>query len=128
MINNISTKQIDFLSNIPKEILIDKKGRALYYKMDGLEINRVSNFIYNINEGEVLLIIPFITHSNHIKDPYICLSSQFLLVNKSDPILLYRFLSEQLNIAYEDYKINHEKLVFNMYFKYKKVGLSYKEF
>lgn len=125
---NLSTKQIDFISNIPKEILIDKRGRALYFKMIGLEINKISYFIYNISDNEVLLIIPFITVSNTIKDPYIFLSSQFLICNNSDPILIYRFLSEQLNTAYEHYQINHKSLSYNLYFKYKKVNLSYKEF
>jgi len=124
----LSIKQVDFISNVPKEIFIDKKGRALYFRMFGLDINFITNFIYNIKDNEVLLIIPFITITNTIKDPYICLSSQFLLCNNSDPILIYRFLSEQLNKAYEDYQINHENLAFNLYFKHKSVNLSYKEF
>jgi hypothetical protein len=127
-IENLCTKQIDFISNIPKEIYIDKRGQALYFKMFGLEINKINNFIYNISDNEVLLIIPFITKTNTIKDPYICLSSQFLLSNNSDPILIYRFLSEQLNKAYEDYMIDHDKLEYSLYFKHKKVNLTYKEF
>lgn len=113
-------KKIDFISNIPTEILIDKKDRALYFKMFGLEINKISNFICNIKDRKVLLIIPFITISNTIKDPYICLSSQFLLCNNSDPILIYRFLSEQLNTAFEHYKMDSENLGYHLYFKHKK--------
>jgi hypothetical protein len=94
----------------------------------GLEINRISNFICNIKDGEVLLIIPFITISNTIKDPYICLSSQFLLCNNSDPILIYRFLLEQLNTAFEDYKMDSENLGYHLYFKHKNVKISYREF
>lgn len=125
---NLCTKQIDFISNIPKEIYIDKKGQAYYFKMFGLEINKISNFINNIRDNETILIIPFITISNTIKDPYICLSSQFLICNNSDPILIYRFLCEQLNTAYSDYHINHEKLQYHLYFKHKRVELSYKKF
>jgi len=121
-------EQIDFISNIPKEISIDKRGRALYFRMLGLEINKLGNFICNIPDNEVLLIIPFITVSNTIKDPYICLSAQFLICNNSDPILIYRFLSEQLNTAYDDYQINQENLAFNLYFKHKIVRLTHKEF
>jgi hypothetical protein len=96
--------------------------------MFGLEINKITNFIYNISDNDVLLIIPFITISNTIKDPYICLSSQFLICNKSDPILIYKFLSEQLNTAYDDYLIDYKKLKYNLYLKHKRVNLSYKEF
>src|ERR1035438_6760113 len=128
ILKNLSTKQIDFISNIPKEILIDKKGRALYFRMFGLEINRIGNFIYNINDDDVLLIIPFITVSNNIKDPYINLSPQFLICNNSDPVLIYRFLVELLNTAYEDYNIDYSTLKFNLYFKHKIVKLSHKEF
>lgn len=124
----LTTKQIDFISNIPKEILIDKKGRALYFRMFGLEINKISNFIYNIKDDDVLLIIPFITVSNTIKDPYISLSSQFLICNNSDPILVYRFLVEQLNVAYEHYLIDYKNLKFNLYFKHKTVKISDREF
>lgn len=125
---NLSVKRIDFLSYIPKEILIDKKGQALYFKMEGLNINYISNFIYNIINNEVILIIPFITINNTIKDPYISLSPQFLLCKNSDPVLIYKYLSEQLNKAYEDYRIDHEDLTFNLYFKHKRVNLSHKEF
>jgi|SRR6267154_1837402 len=128
LIQNLTTKQIDFISNISRDIVIDKKGQAFYYKMFGLEINKISNFIYNIQDEEVYLIIPFITVSNSIKDPYICLSSQFLLSNNSDPILVYRFISEQLNIAYEHYQIDHQNLCYNLYLKHKRVKLFNKEF
>lgn len=124
----LCTKQIDFISNIPKEILIDKKGRALYFKMFGLEINKISNFIYNIKDDDVLLIIPFITVSNSIKDPYISLSSQFLICNNSDPILIYKFLVEQLNTAYDDYKMDYKNVNFNLYFKHKTVKISHREY
>jgi hypothetical protein len=128
IIKNFSTKQIDFISNIPREILIDKKGRSLYFRMFGLEINKISNFIYNIRDDDVLLIIPFITVSNNIKDPYISLSSQFLICNNSDPILIYRFLVEQLNTAYDDYKMDYKNVKFNLYFKHKIVEISHREF
>jgi hypothetical protein len=124
----LSTNHIDFISNTPTEIDIDKRGRAYYFRMFGLEINRISNFIYNIQDNDVILIIPFITISNTIKDPYICLSSQFLIGNKSDPILIYRFLTEQINTAFEQYQIDTKDLQYNLYFKHKKVELSYKEF
>jgi hypothetical protein len=96
--------------------------------MFGLEINKISNFIYNIKEDDVLLIIPFITVSNTIKDPYISLSSQFLICNNSDPILIYRFLVEQLNVAYEHYLIDYKNLNINLYFKHKTVKISHREF
>lgn len=125
---NLSTKQIDFISYIPKDIIIDKKGRALYFRMPKLEIKWISNFIYNIKDNEVILIIPFITHSNTIKDPYICLSSQFLITNNSDPILVYRFIDNQINTAFEQYNIDYEEISYNLYFKHKKVNLFFKEF
>lgn len=125
---NLSTKQIDFISGIPKEIDINKKGQTYYFRMFGLEINKISNFIYNIKDDDTILIIPFITISNTIKDPYISLSGQFLLCNNSDPILIYKFLSEQLNTAYEHYKIDHENLQYNLYFKHKKVTLHHHVF
>jgi len=125
---NLCTKQIDFISNIPREIIIDKRGRAFYFRMFGLEMNRIGNFIYGIPEDDILLIIPFISVSNSIKDPYIALSSQFLISNQSDPILIYKFISEQLDIAYRDYQIDEKNLAFSLYFKHKKVNLFYKEF
>jgi hypothetical protein len=92
--------------------------------MLGLEINQISNFIYNIPSGEVFLITPFISISNTIKDPYICLSSQFLVCNNSDPILIYKFIGDQLNTAYEDYKIDYKSIEYSLYFKYKKIKIS----
>src|SRR6266576_890098 len=113
IINNLketlSSQHIDFLSNVPKEIFINKK----------------SNFIYNIPTDEVFLIVPFITISNTIKDPYICLSSQFLVCKNSDPILIYNFIVDQLDTAYEDFKIDHENIEYSLYFKYKKVKISF---
>src|SRR6266576_3508455 len=125
IINNLkeklSSQHINFLSNNPKEIFINKKGNALYYKIFELEINKISNFIYNIPTDEVFLIVPFITISNTIKDPYICLSSQFLVCKNSDPILIYKFIINQLNTAYEDFKINHENIEYSYILNIKKL-------
>lgn len=125
---NLSRKTVDFLSNIPSEIFIDKKGRALYFRMPGLDINSISNFIYNIEKDDVILINPFLTANNNIKDPYICISRQFLLCHYSDPILIYSFLLNQIETCISQYNIESKELYLNLYFKHKKVSLSYKEF
>lgn len=94
--NNLSVNQISFVFDTSKNVNIDKKGKAYYYKMFGLNLDSIKNFVYNIRDNDVILINAFISTNCRYDYPNINLSKQFLITNKSSPVLLSNHLHEQI--------------------------------
>jgi hypothetical protein len=125
MINNFTTTKIDFLNNIDKSISIDKSARFHYLKIYTWEASNIAYFLKHIKYNDVYTVFPFISTSGLIKDPYLRLSDHFLVTNKSDPELIDRFLNEQwINT---DFNVECDKSL-NLYFKIKRVTVSYDSF
>jgi hypothetical protein len=76
----LCTKQIDFLKDLNKKILINQnKESRKYFKFEIFNVNEITNFINILNPLEIFLITPIISTSNSMKDPYVYLSPQFLI-------------------------------------------------
>jgi hypothetical protein len=52
------------------------------------------------------ILLPFISVNNRVTDPYLTLSRQILISKQSNPILIYNYLDERLNIAFSDFGID----------------------
>ena len=125
---NLSTKDISFLIDIDRNIEINKRNKAFYFKIFGLNLDQIQNFIYNIRDNDVLLIYPFISVSCKLSDPYLSLSRQFLITNKSNPTVIASYLYDQLEKCGNDFGFDLDDLDFYLIFKYKKVYLNDKTF
>lgn len=117
----ISTERVTFLVDISKNIEVNKIGKSYYQKMFKINLDRIKIFINNIEDNKIYLINPFISVKCSIDTPYLNLSRQFLLTNKSHPELIFNFLNEQIDIWLNDFDIEeinggHYFLVFK--FKY----------
>jgi hypothetical protein len=120
----LSTNNISFLINLDKTINIDKSGKSYYYKIYRIELNEIKNFVLNLKENEVYIVNPIISINCKHNDPYLTLSRQFLITNKSNPNLIYNYLMDQLEIASNDFQF-HDDYYF-LIFKYKKVQLDHR--
>jgi len=123
IINNISTRDISFVFEVNKKIDINKFDKPYYFEMFRIELDYITNFINNLRDNEVYLINPKIS-VNNTTNPYLTLSSQFLVTNKSNPELITNFLNFRLDMARDDFKFEVD--YYWLIFKYKKVELNYK--
>lgn len=86
---NITTTKITFLVDIDKTIDINKNNKAYYYKIIGINLDQIKNFLYNIRDHDVILINPFVSVTCTLNNPILTLSRQFLVTNKSSPNIIY---------------------------------------
>ena len=91
-------------------------------------MDQIQNFIYNIKDNDVFLIYPFISVSCLHTDPYINLSRQFLVTNKSNPRIIASYLYYQLENAGYNFEFAHDEFDFYLFLKYKKVYLNLNTF
>jgi len=123
IIKYISTRDISFVFEVNKKINIDKFDKPYYFEMFRIELDYITNFLNNLRENEVYLINPKIS-INNTSNPYLSLSNQFLVTNKSNPALIADFLNFRLEIARDDFKFDDD--YYWLIFKYKRVELNYK--
>jgi predicted nucleotide-binding protein (sugar kinase/HSP70/actin superfamily) len=115
---NITQNNITFLSDIDKKFEINKSEKYYYFNVFNYTPDHIYNFISQIRDNEIILIFPFLTTTEDLKDPYLRLSNQFLVNNQSNPALIARFLEDQWFTS-DFYNENDNQ--FFLYFKYKKV-------
>ena len=94
---NFTTSKIDFLNNLDKKYKIDQSEKYFYINLYGWNTIIINTFLSRIRSNDVYLIFPFITTTKRFDDPYLRLSSQFLVTNESNPKLISDFLEKQWN-------------------------------
>jgi hypothetical protein len=89
-----------------------------------IDLDLLTNFITNLNENEIYLINPVIfIHCKH-NDPYVTLSRQFLITNKSNPTFIEKYLLNQLFKFRDDFQFDDD--YYFLIFKYKSVILDHR--
>lgn len=123
----LSTNDISFLIDFDKTIEINKSGKSYYYASYTINLDGVTNFINNLEVDKIYLINALISVNKIIDSPYINLSRQFLITNKSNPYLIHDFLNKKLDQSCEEFgtdNINDNS--YYLIFKYKKVEFDYR--
>ena len=92
---NLSTKQITFLRDIHSSMNVDKTSGWRHHPFNGLSINEISSFIKLIGDDKVYLLIPFFVSSKSLSNARLRLSEPFLVNNKSNSVLITKFIMEQ---------------------------------
>lgn len=121
--NKITQHQITFLSDIDRKFTIDKSEKYYYYKLNNFNAENVLNFLLQIKDNEIYLVFPFLTTSYFATDPFLRLSSQFLVTNQSNHKLIAEFLEHQWDNS--SFIIEEGNSAF-LYFKHKKVNMELK--
>lgn len=122
LLKSTSNLKITFLSDINHCIDIQKQGRFKFYINFNFDIKLIQDFIDQLDEHEIYLMIPLISKFAKDNDPHIILSKQILVTKYSNYITINKFLMDQLDLCLEDY--NFDKIDnFFLIFKYKKVKI-----
>lgn len=122
----ISSKSITFLKDLDNRIIINKFGKYEYHKI--YEIRNQSKIQYFLNELEdncVYMIIPIISANDNSTEPFITLSRQILVTNKSNHLLIWNFINDKIIESIDLYEIKNLNSI--LIFKFKKVQIEFKE-
>jgi hypothetical protein len=87
--NIISMREISFLYEIDLKLKVNKNGPYKYFKSLIPEMEDVGNFINNLEENKIYVLIPFISINDKTIDPFMVLSQQILLTKKITILLYY---------------------------------------
>lgn len=123
----ISIKKITLLNEIDNKIKIIKTGEFKYYKNFCFELDNIWNFIHNLDKDRIYILIPFISVNNKPNEPYTILSKQILFTRQSNVNLLHYYISEKINIVYNQFGIVGLKEFF-IIFKYKSIEIDFKSY
>jgi uncharacterized protein (DUF2164 family) len=129
LIKYVCTVEINYLNSIDNKIKINKTGKYYYNQMFQINKNLINNFILNLNEDKLYVLIPLISISCKINYPYITLSRQIMISKYSNHNLITEFLNKQLNIYYDEIGIDKfDDNFYNLIFKYKSITFEEKTF
>jgi hypothetical protein len=120
---NLSTTNISFLKDVPSNLKVDTASGWRHHYFDDLSINEISSFIKLIKDDKIYLIIPMFKISKSLSNATLNLSEPFLINNKSNPMLITKFVVDQWNTSGFDLKLD---TLISFSFKFKRVWLTYK--
>jgi hypothetical protein len=124
MFDLISVKEITFLKDLDYRITINKNGKFCYYNCLELDSSNISKFLCKLEDNKVYSLIPFISANDKSDEPYIILSQSILITNKSNPLLISRYIYNKCIDTMKLYNIAELK-DFNVIFKYKSVEIDF---
>src|ERR1700746_4106452 len=101
----ISTDNISFLCDIDNSIKINKYGQYKYFNIFRNDSDSIINFISNLDDNKIYMIIPLISINKRIDDPYIILSRQILITKNSSTTTIFNFIDDKIVKMKELYNI-----------------------
>jgi len=114
--------KITFLKDVSKNIFIYKKGEYKYFQIPLIQFEGIENFLVNLDNDKLFILIPFISPYCNLNDPILVLSKQILITKNSNPRIVLEFLADQLDKAIIDFGFS-ELNKYYLVFKYKAVTL-----
>jgi hypothetical protein len=119
---NLTTKQITFLRNVPSDIKVDMTSGWRYHYFDG-SISELTSFINLIGDDKIYLLIPTFINGKSQSNAKLILSDPFLVNNKSNSVLIIKFILDQWKSS--GFNLKEDSLI-TFSFKFKRVWLTYK--
>jgi hypothetical protein len=95
MIMNLSTTQISFLRDVQPYINVDSKSGYRYRFFYEFDIFEIAKFIKLIEDDKIFMVIPQFAASKSLSQARLNLSEDFLVNNKSNPMLITKFILNQ---------------------------------
>lgn len=117
---DFSTNQISFLRDVHSSIKIDMISGWRYHQFDTFSVYEKSDFIKQIGDNKIYLLIPLFSTSKSLDKPTLNLSEPFLVDNKSNPGLITQFIYDQW--LGSGFGLRDASIIF----KFKRVWYSYK--
>jgi len=119
---NLTTNNISFLKDVHPSIKVDMTSGWRDHYFDGVSINEISSFLRLIGDDKIYLLIPLFSGSKSLSVSTLNLSEPFFVYNKSNPVLINRFIMDQWNTS--GFHTNNDTLIY-FSFRWKRVWFSY---
>ena len=123
LLKSTSNNQITLLKDINKIIKTDKNGKFSYFYIPNFQINEIKNFINKLEVDSLYTLIPMISIYGKDEEPYLILSKQILVTNYSNHLTISNFISNQLEIALNDFNFKLDRKYHFLIFKFKKINV-----
>lgn len=114
--------KITLLKDVSKNIIIYKKGEYKYFQIPLIQFEGITNFLLNLDNDKIFILIPFISPYCNLNDPILVLSKQLLITKNSKPRIVLDFLTDQLDKAITDFGLSDLNKYY-LVFKYKPITL-----
>lgn len=88
----ISTIAITFMKDIDDFWTVTFLGKYKYFKTYYFDLSSVIEFIQLLDDDTIYVIIPIISKSGKLDDPYLIMSRQFLITRYSDAEVIRSYL------------------------------------
>lgn len=95
MFDLISTKEITYLKDLYKRIVINKHGKFEYHKFFELNSYNIWIFLYELEANNIYTLIPMLSKHDNPSEPYIILSQQILITDNSKASLISNYISKK---------------------------------
>jgi hypothetical protein len=120
-LKRISTDRITFLSDVSRQINVDKTNFPNYFFSDSIEIKQIEHFLNNLKFDSLYTVNLMISLEGKREDPYIVLSKTILLSKYSNAITINDYILSRYEIAQNQFYFDLDS--YYIIFKYKKVYL-----
>jgi hypothetical protein len=117
---NLTNKTITFLKDVHPSIKVDMTSGWRHHYFDG-SLSEISSFIKLIGDDKIYLLIPLFAGSDSLSVSTLNLSEPFLVNNKSNSVLITRFIVDQWQSS--GFHMNEDASI-TFYFKWKRVWIS----
>lgn len=107
--NDISNENITFLKDINKHVNFSLNGEFKYCTIKNLDVRILGGFIDGLTQGSIYTVIPFVSTSLLIGDPFLVLSRQFLVTKHSSYEIVNKYCRDQFNIAISQFNLDLDK-------------------
>lgn len=123
MFEIISTKEITYLKDLDKRIKINKFGRYNYWRISEIRNYKIWNFLNELEDNKVYILIPYISANDRRDEPFIVLSQQILITSNSNSLLINDYINNKILNTVNLYNITVLNGV--LLFKYKSVKIEF---
>jgi hypothetical protein len=123
LLKRTSNEKINFLKDVNKQIIVDKRGKFEYFYMKSMGVGNIKFFLAKLDVTSFYTVIPVISIFGINDDPHVILSRQILISAHSNPNVINEYLNSQLEKAVLDFEVNLDNKHYYLIFKYKKIGI-----
>lgn len=125
----VSTNNITLLKDFEdsQDLRFNKTGKYKYNVINRnheLYNEHIYNFLIQLVDKKVYIVIPILSVNNTPEEPYVILSKQILMSNNSNEKLITNYLKKRIDLFFDIYLLIVPEQMF-VTFKYKEIEFNY---
>jgi|SRR5580692_10811904 predicted KAP-like P-loop ATPase len=119
-LKTVSTNKMNFLTEINKELFINKFNKSNYFNIRNNDKFSYVNFINTLHSDSLYMVVPIISITGNPDKLYIVLGRSFLVTSYSSTDLIYQYILDKYDESLEENNLETLES-YILTFKYKKI-------